>query len=74
MRGLLAGMRGVPGSTANPKLELKRLAAHSSCSGGELFWKLAVKVSPDEAPHRATELAAAEARLLETLPIRAAIH
>ena len=50
-----------------------RLAAAEAVHG-ELFWKLSMKVSPDEAPHRAAELAAAEARLLETLPIRAAIH
>jgi tRNA-(ms[2]io[6]A)-hydroxylase len=50
-----------------------RLAA-AEAGHGELFWKLAVKVSPDEAASRGAELAAAEARLLETLPIRAAIH
>jgi tRNA-(ms[2]io[6]A)-hydroxylase len=50
-----------------------RLAA-AEAGHGELFWRLAVKVSPDEAASRGAELAAAEARLLETLPIRAAIH
>jgi len=50
-----------------------RLAA-AETGHGELFWKLALKVSPGEAPRRAAELAAAEARLLETLPIRVAIH
>ncbi|HKC60895.1 MAG TPA: tRNA isopentenyl-2-thiomethyl-A-37 hydroxylase MiaE [Myxococcales bacterium] len=41
---------------------------------GELFWKLALKASPGDARHRASELAAVEARLIEELPLRAAIH
>ena len=50
-----------------------RLAA-AEAGHGELFWKLAMKVSPDEAPHRAAELAAVEGRLMAQLPLRAAIH
>jgi tRNA-(ms[2]io[6]A)-hydroxylase len=48
--------------------------ATAEAGHGELFWNLAVKVSPEEAPHRGAQLATAEARLLEALPIRAAIH
>jgi len=48
--------------------------ASAEAGHGELFWKLALKASPDQAVRRGAELAAAEARLLETLPIRAAIH
>jgi tRNA-(ms[2]io[6]A)-hydroxylase len=50
-----------------------RLAA-AEAGHGELFWKLAMKASPEDAARRGAELAAAEARLVETLPIRAAIH
>jgi tRNA-(ms[2]io[6]A)-hydroxylase len=48
--------------------------ATAEAGHGELFWKLAVKVSPEEAPHRGAQLATAEARLVERLPLRAAIH
>jgi tRNA 2-(methylsulfanyl)-N6-isopentenyladenosine37 hydroxylase len=50
-----------------------RLAA-AEAGHGELFWKLAFESSPEQAPRRAAELAAAEARLLHDLPLRAAIH
>ena len=50
-----------------------RLAA-AEAGHGELFWKLALKASRDEATRRFAELAAEEARLVATLPLRAAIH
>jgi len=50
-----------------------RLAA-AEAGHCELFWKLALKASPEEAPHRGAELASAEARLIAELPMRAAIH
>jgi tRNA-(ms[2]io[6]A)-hydroxylase len=50
-----------------------RLAA-AEAGHGELFWKLAVKASPEQAPQRWAELASAEARLIAELPMRAAIH
>ncbi|HKB76664.1 MAG TPA: tRNA isopentenyl-2-thiomethyl-A-37 hydroxylase MiaE, partial [Myxococcales bacterium] len=48
--------------------------ATAEAGHGELFWKLALKASPDQAACRGAELAAAEARLVERLPLRAAIH
>jgi tRNA 2-(methylsulfanyl)-N6-isopentenyladenosine37 hydroxylase len=50
-----------------------RLAA-AEAGHGELFWKLALRASPEEAPQRAAQLAAEEARLVRDLPMRAAIH
>jgi tRNA-(ms[2]io[6]A)-hydroxylase len=50
-----------------------RLAA-SEAGHGNLFLRLARKVAPSEAPARLDILAAAEAELVRTLPIRAAIH
>jgi len=50
-----------------------RLAA-SEAGHGSLFLRLAKKVSPAEFSMRLETLAAAEAQLIETLPIRAAIH
>lgn len=50
-----------------------RLAA-AEAGHGELFWKLALKASPEAAPRRAAELATVEAGLIEKLPLRAAIH
>ncbi|HEX9575701.1 MAG TPA: tRNA-(ms[2]io[6]A)-hydroxylase [Myxococcales bacterium] len=50
-----------------------RLAA-AEAGHGELFWKMALKASPEQAARRGAELASAEARLLEKLPMRAAIH
>ena len=41
---------------------------------GSLFVRLARRVAPQEHTTRLSELAAAEARLIETLPVRAAIH
>jgi tRNA-(ms[2]io[6]A)-hydroxylase len=64
-------------STHLPEPELRdfysRLAT-AEAGHGELFWKLAVKASPEEAPQRGAELASAEARLIAELPTRAAIH
>ena len=48
--------------------------AAAEAGHGELFWKLALKAAPDEAARRAAELASIEARLVETLPLRPAIH
>jgi tRNA-(ms[2]io[6]A)-hydroxylase len=67
--GLLAQYLG----DADLRAFYARLAA-AEAGHGELFWRLAVKVSPDEAPRRAAQLAAAESRLVERLPLRAAIH
>jgi tRNA-(ms[2]io[6]A)-hydroxylase len=50
-----------------------RLAA-TEAGHGHLFWRLASKTSREEAPRRWAELAAEEARLVRTLPLRAAIH
>jgi tRNA-(ms[2]io[6]A)-hydroxylase len=50
-----------------------RLAA-AEAGHGDLFWRLALKASPDEAPRRRAELAAEEARIVRSLPLRAAIH
>jgi tRNA-(ms[2]io[6]A)-hydroxylase len=50
-----------------------RLAA-SEKGHGSLFVRLARQVAPEEAATRLAELAAAEARLLAALPIRAAVH
>ena len=50
-----------------------RLAA-AEAGHGDLFWKLAMKASPGEAPRRWAELAAKEARIVQELPLRAAIH
>ena len=60
---------------ADPELKAfyGRLAA-SEKGHGSLFVRLAKQVAPEEAPTRLAELAAAEARLVATLPIRAAIH
>ena len=48
--------------------------AAAEAGHGELFWKLALRASPEDAASRAAELSAAEARLVEQLPLRAAIH
>jgi tRNA-(ms[2]io[6]A)-hydroxylase len=50
-----------------------RLAA-AEAGHGSLFLRLAKKVAPDEWQARLDVLAAAEAKLIEELPIRAAIH
>ena len=50
-----------------------RLAA-AEAGHGDLFRKLALKASPDEAPRRWAALAAEEARIVRSLPLRAAIH
>jgi tRNA 2-(methylsulfanyl)-N6-isopentenyladenosine37 hydroxylase len=50
-----------------------RLAA-AEAGHGELFWKLALETAPEEAARRGAQLASAEARILEELPLRAAIH
>jgi len=50
-----------------------RLAA-AEAGHGELFWKLACEAAPEGAAPRAAQLAAAEARILDQLPVRAAIH
>jgi len=60
-----------------PEPELRgfyaRLAA-AEAGHGALFWKLAQKASPEQAPGRALELAAVEARIVRDLPVRPAIH
>ena len=60
-----------------PEPELRdvygRLAT-AEAGHGDLFWRLALKTSRDEAPRRWAELAAEEARIVRTLPLRAAIH
>jgi tRNA-(ms[2]io[6]A)-hydroxylase len=48
--------------------------AETEAGHGDLFYKLALKVSRDEAPRRWAELAKEEARVVTTLPVRAAIH
>ena len=48
--------------------------ADAEAGHGELFSRLASKASPDEAPRRWAELAAIEARLVRTGPVRPAIH
>jgi tRNA-(ms[2]io[6]A)-hydroxylase len=48
--------------------------ADTEAGHGDLFWKLALKASRDEALRRWAELAAIEARLVRTLPLRAAVH
>ena len=48
--------------------------ASAEAGHGDLFWKLALKASRDEAPRRWAELAAEEARIVRSLPLRAAIH
>jgi tRNA 2-(methylsulfanyl)-N6-isopentenyladenosine37 hydroxylase len=50
-----------------------RMAA-AEAGHGDLFCKLAVKVARQDAPRRFAELAAEEARLVCTMPLRAAIH
>jgi len=50
-----------------------RMAA-AEAGHGELFCKLALKVAREEATRRFAELAAEEARLVRTMPVRAAIH
>ncbi|MFL5311713.1 MAG: tRNA isopentenyl-2-thiomethyl-A-37 hydroxylase MiaE [Myxococcales bacterium] len=50
-----------------------RLAA-AEAGHGELFWKLALRAAPEQAPRRGAELAAVEARLVDELPLHAAIH
>jgi tRNA-(ms[2]io[6]A)-hydroxylase len=60
-----------------PEAELRnfyaRLAA-AEAGHGALFWRLAQKASPEAAAGRASELAAAEARIVRDLPVRPAIH
>ncbi|HWE23833.1 MAG TPA: tRNA isopentenyl-2-thiomethyl-A-37 hydroxylase MiaE [Myxococcales bacterium] len=51
-----------------------RRLAEAEAGHGELFWKLALRIARDEAPRRWAELAAEEARIVRTLPVRAAIH
>jgi len=48
--------------------------ADAEAGHGALFWRLAQKAAPAEAPQRSAELAAQEARIVLDLPIRAAIH
>jgi tRNA-(ms[2]io[6]A)-hydroxylase len=51
----------------------ERMAA-AEAGHGELFCKLAVRVAREQVARRFAELAAEEARIVRTMPLRAAIH